>query len=175
MLLLVQVQSFLAALKALSRKEVHYGCYATTEQVRPSFFFVGPKNLGGAAAGGGLTPSIGGADRWWRPAICAPFARRRCTRPSCSGVNIFSAKTASRNGRAPLRPLRLRPAVTSPLLLPSCGCSYSLAGSSGSGRARCAGPRWSRRTSARSAMARPACSSSCSEASSERSLSIPPR
>ncbi|CAA6654573.1 unnamed protein product [Spirodela intermedia] len=28
-----KVQSFIAALKALSRKEVHYGCYATTEQV----------------------------------------------------------------------------------------------------------------------------------------------
>lgn len=28
-----QVQSFFAALKALSRKEVHYGAYATTEQV----------------------------------------------------------------------------------------------------------------------------------------------
>lgn len=28
-----QVQSFFSALKALSRKEVHYGAYATTEQV----------------------------------------------------------------------------------------------------------------------------------------------
>ena len=28
-----QVQSFFAALKALSRKEVHYGAYATSEQV----------------------------------------------------------------------------------------------------------------------------------------------
>lgn len=28
-----QVQSFFAALKALSRKEVNYGAYATTEQV----------------------------------------------------------------------------------------------------------------------------------------------
>jgi hypothetical protein len=29
----LQVQSFCAALKALSRKEVHYGAYATSEQV----------------------------------------------------------------------------------------------------------------------------------------------
>jgi hypothetical protein len=29
----IQVQSFFTALKALSRKEVHYGSYATTEQV----------------------------------------------------------------------------------------------------------------------------------------------
>ena len=29
----VQVQSFFAALKALSRKDVHYGAYATSEQV----------------------------------------------------------------------------------------------------------------------------------------------
>lgn len=28
-----QVQSFLAAVKALSRKDVHYGSYATAEQV----------------------------------------------------------------------------------------------------------------------------------------------
>lgn len=30
----IQVQSFFTALKALSRKEVHYGSYATTEQVQ---------------------------------------------------------------------------------------------------------------------------------------------
>ncbi|ONK72945.1 uncharacterized protein A4U43_C04F25220 [Asparagus officinalis] len=32
-----QVQSFLAALKALSRKEVNYGSHATTEHVKCSF------------------------------------------------------------------------------------------------------------------------------------------
>lgn len=36
-----QVQSFFAAVKALSRKEVHYGAHATSEQVlwMPSFDF----------------------------------------------------------------------------------------------------------------------------------------
>lgn len=33
-----QVQSFFSALKALSRKEVHYGAYATSEQVMWTFF-----------------------------------------------------------------------------------------------------------------------------------------
>ncbi len=34
-----QVQSFFSALKALSRKEVHYGAYATSEQVTWTSFF----------------------------------------------------------------------------------------------------------------------------------------
>ncbi|VAH03712.1 unnamed protein product [Triticum turgidum subsp. durum] len=32
-----KVQSFLSAVKALSRKDVHYGSYATVEQVKRSF------------------------------------------------------------------------------------------------------------------------------------------
>jgi len=33
------VQSFFAAVKALSRKEMHYGAYATSEQVQLVFSF----------------------------------------------------------------------------------------------------------------------------------------
>lgn len=40
-----QVQSFFTALKALSRKEVHYGSYATTEQVQFTFLQIQMKLL----------------------------------------------------------------------------------------------------------------------------------
>lgn len=38
LLSLSQVQSFFAALKALSRKEIHYGSYATSEQVKVNVY-----------------------------------------------------------------------------------------------------------------------------------------
>lgn len=40
-----QVQSFFAAVKALSRKEVHYGAYATSEQVHLIYSWHCPINL----------------------------------------------------------------------------------------------------------------------------------
>lgn len=36
---LIQVQSFFSSVKALSRKEIHYGAYATSEQVHKLYIF----------------------------------------------------------------------------------------------------------------------------------------
>ncbi|RXH82042.1 hypothetical protein DVH24_036383 [Malus domestica] len=79
-----KVQSFFAALKALSRKEVHYGAYATSEQVNRISF--------------STTIICHAIELSMQQVIYVLFAKRRCMLLSYFDVNTSFARTAYQSG-----------------------------------------------------------------------------